>query len=88
MALEDLMKPVNKPEIKDIKPVPINLTDPEVIQKPEKGPGGIQGLFEVELNRQTKRIFDKGRRPHKGNLYVLKCSDIKGDRLFFTVVRK
>lgn len=50
--------------------------------KPEKDGRGPECFFIIEMNRQTKKIFDKGNNPHQGARYVFKCLRFDGKKCY------
>lgn len=78
MAIEDLAKPVNEPEIEQE-----TIDDTKEIDKPLKDGKGPKSLFIVEWNRQTREMFRKGSVPKQGRRYCLKCARFDGRRAYF-----
>ena len=81
MGIEDLIKPVKRPE----PIVPEIQANQEVKQGIHSGGGKPDCFWKMEWNTQTRKIFDKGRTPRQGRRYVFKCDRFNGREAFFTL---
>ena len=55
----------------------------DIIDKPISGK--VPCLWKILWNRQTAKVFDKGRRPHQGARYVWKCVRYDGKEASFVL---
>lgn len=59
----------------------------DIIDRPIKSANGPECFIKIEWNRQTQKLFDRGRKPKQGGRYVFKCIRFNGKNSFFTLER-
>jgi hypothetical protein len=57
----------------------------DIVKKPVHDGMGPDCFFIVEWNRDTQKMFDKGKRPRGGLRYVLECDHFDGKRAYFVI---
>ena len=60
----------------------------DVIDRPIKDGRGPPCFWKLEFNRQTRQLFDGGKKPRQGNCYVWKCIRFDGKRAYFVLARR
>ena len=57
----------------------------DLIDRAVKMKKGPPSYTVIEWNRQTREIFDKGKKPKQGRRYVFRCTRFDGKHAYFTL---